>query len=223
MPRTGAFFNTQDLLAAIEASPWASRIDPSVEGVSGDWLHTNSVHRLKGPTCHPSFEAGRFLLSMRHLDALLVYDATQRRIAWASRGSWAQQHDAQQGPSGRLWLFDNRGPGEGRSQVLALDPANPARVVWSWGAEEGLHSEVLSAVQELPGGHVLVTESTAGRCLEVNPGGRVLWTYTHPETVVGPDGLVVAAVLSFRWLPPDHTTIRALGLPSQAPATTKPL
>lgn len=219
----GRLLDTHDLLAALEASPWASWIDPAVEGVPGDWLHTNSVHRLKGPAYHPSFEAGRFLLSMRHLDALLVYDATERRMVWASRGVWARQHDAQQGPSGRLWLFDNRGAGKGHSQVLALDPAQPARVVWRWGAEEGLHSQVLGAVQELPGGHVLVTESTAGRCLEVTPDGRVVWTYTHPETVAGPKGPLMAAVFSCRWLPPDHATIQALSLPGQAPATTKPL
>jgi hypothetical protein len=84
-----------------------------------------------------------------------------------------------------------------------------------------LHSEVLGAVQELPGGHLMVTESTAGRCVEVDPTGRVVWSYTHPEVVPSPQGPLVAAVFACRWLAPDAPSIEALDL--YAPATTKPL
>ncbi len=217
----GALREEHSVLAALAASPWADWIDPTVEGLDGDLLHTNSLHRLAGAAYHEAFQPGRFLLSLRHLDALVVYDVDAERIVWASRGPWARQHDAQQGPSGRLWLFDNRGAGDERSRVLALDPSEPARVVRSWGADEGLHSHVLGAVQELPGGHLLITESTAGRCVEVDGEGRVVWAYVNPETArVGGEDLR-AAIFACRWLAPDDPALRALD--QRAPASTKPL
>ena len=208
----GSLLAQHSLLAALETSPWRGWIDPDVEGIRGYLLHTNSLHRLVAPGYHPAFQPGRFLLSMRHLDALLVFDPGAGGFVWASKGAWSRQHDAQQGPSGRLWVFDNRGAGDERSRVLGLDPSQPTKVVRSWGADEGLHSAILGAVQELPGGHLLVTESMTGRCVEVDGTGQVVWEHVNPERVQQGDETLQAVIFACRWIPETSPVVHSLGL-----------
>lgn len=174
------------VLAALSASPWASLLDRAPAD-AGDLLHTNAVFPLDG-------EPKRVLLSLRHVDALVVLDLEEGRVVWAGSGGWVRQHDAEITPSGALMLFDNRGAPGGTSRVLQLEPFGP-RVTWSWAGPPGqpLHSDVLGAAQELPNGNVLVTESTRGRAMEVTRGGDVVWIYDNPE-VTGPDGAYVAAI-----------------------------
>lgn len=190
------------VLRALAASPWAWLLDRSpVDG--GDPLHTNALFPLDAVPGEPAGK-GRVLLSMRHLDALAVLDLDEERIVWAATGSWHRQHDAEIAASGHLLLFDNQGGPDETSRVLALRPwtLEPA---WTFSGVRGdrpLESRVLGAVQELPNGHLLVTESTHGRVLEVTPRGEVVWEFHNPRTV-GPDAAYVAAVFEMVRLPAE--------------------
>lgn len=182
------------VLAALARSPWGELALPP-EG-SGDVLHTNSLHRLPD---------GRFLVGSRVHGFFATLDPASGALTGLTRGPWRRQHDVEQGPSGRIWLFDNQGAGEGRSRVLAL--AGDGVPAWSWGAEQGLWSEVLGTVQELPDGSVLITESTRGRAVQVAPDGRILWDYRSPHT----HGDRVAALFeAVRVVPPDTLSVQAL-------------
>jgi len=179
---TGEERRRWSVLEAVQRSAWPQWAQPAAD--SGDVLHTNSLHLLAD---------GELLLGSRVHDALLRFDSATGQVTWAATGPWRRQHDAEMGPSGRLWLFDNQGPGEGRSRVLALDPRG-SEVLWSWGAAEGLFSEVLGAVQELDDGSVLITESTRGRALQVAPDGSVLWDYRSPYVREGQVAALLEAV-----------------------------
>jgi hypothetical protein len=179
------------VLAALSASRWRSLLDGAPVD-PGDPLHTNALFPLDGD---------RVLLSLRHVDALVVLDLAQERIVWAGTGPWVRQHDAEIAPSGAMMLFDNRGGPGGTSRALAIEPFG-RRITWSYGGPPGrpLSSDVLGAVQELPTGNVLITESTRGRAVEVTREGDVVWMYDNPE-VTGPDGAYVAAIFEMVRLP----------------------
>ncbi|MCB9683867.1 MAG: hypothetical protein H6735_02350 [Alphaproteobacteria bacterium] len=196
------------VLAALAASPWAGLLQRSApEG--GDPLHTNALAPITSPV-RPTevFRPGRVVLSFRHLDAIGVLDLDEGRLVWAATGDFDHQHDAELTPSGALQLFDNRGGPDHASRVLVLDPTT-MEPRWTWAGQPGLplRSDVLGAVQELPNGNRLVTESTRGRAVEVTPDGDVVWEYHNPRSA-GPDGDWVAAIFEIErigerlpWLP----------------------
>ncbi len=60
--------------------------------------------------------------------------------------------------------------------MVAIDPETQ-EIVWSYGttADQPLYSKTCGLAQGLPNGNVLVTETNAGRALEVDRNGRIVW------------------------------------------------
>ena len=118
---------------------------------------------------------------------LVVMDLESDTIVWALRGSWRRQHDAKMLPNGHILLFDNEGGlmKHGRSRVLEIDPRT-AGIVWSFCGTDSnpLDSEIRGGAQRLIGGNTLISESTAGRILEVTPDGSTVWEYVNPLVAV---------------------------------------
>ncbi len=170
-----AMANTKNTRLA-DAVPASNRLDP---------LHSNSLDVLTEQTAHfiPGAKPGNVLLSLRNLDMLVVMDLESETIVWALRGSWRKQHDAKMLPNGHILLFDNQGGlmKHGRSRVLEIDPRT-ASVVWSFCGTDSnpLDSEIRGGAQRLIGGNTLISESTAGRILEVTPDGSTVWEYVSP-------------------------------------------
>ncbi len=155
-----------------------------------DALHSNSLDVLNEQNAHfiPGAKAGDVLLSFRHLNMLAVMDLDKDIIVWALRGSWQGQHDAKLLDNGHILLFDNDGGlmQHGKSRVLEIDPLTGG-VVWSFDGSDSDpldSSENRGGAQRLPGGNTLISESTAGRILEVTPDGSVVWEYVNPLHVV---------------------------------------
>ncbi len=173
-------------------SPWAGW----VAGRSGDVLHTNTVEIL-GPEAigvHPEFVAGRLLLSHRNISALSVLDPETGALVWALRGGFRRQHDPTVTPDGRLLVFDNAGWGRERARVVEVDP-DDGHVRWQWPTdpEQALRSDILGAISVLPGGHLVVTESEAGRAVEITEDGQIVWAWHSPHRA-GSSGEYVAAL-----------------------------
>jgi hypothetical protein len=195
LDRDGTEVRRVSILAALLDSPWASWLDASRER-GGDLLHTNTLEVL-GPrdvAVHPAFTEGRLLLSFRTLSALAVLEPSTGELVWALRGDFRKQHDPTVTTDGRLLLFDNAGQGRDRARVLQVDPDSGA-ALWQWPpeGEPQLSSYTLGAVSELAGGHLLVTESEAGRAIEITPDGEVVWEWHSPHRA-GDDGEFVAAL-----------------------------
>lgn len=171
------------VLEALKGSRWAALLGRAPPD-TGDLLHTNALYPLDEmpPDSSGLMGPGRVLLSMRHIGALAVLDLDRKELLWASVGSWQKQHDAELTPTGAMMLFDNRGGVRGTSRVLMMDPWT-MRIRWMYAgtAERPLLSEVLGSSQELPGGNLLITESTRGRAIEVTPDGDVVWEFRNPE------------------------------------------
>ncbi len=181
----GKELSSHSILKAIAANKEMRLADAVPFNDRADPLHTNSIFVLDAQTARfiPNAKPGNVLLSVKHLDMLVVMDLEADGIVWALRGSWRAQHDAKMLPNGHILLFDNQGglAKHGPSRALEIDPGTGG-VVWSFGGSEGepLDSDNRGAVQRLKDGNTLIGESAGGRILEVTPNGSVVWEYVHP-------------------------------------------
>ena len=170
------------LLEAFENSPHRDLI---FEGKrkTGDLFHTNTVTVLDGriEARSPPFAKGRVLTSMNALGVLAVVDLPSRSIVWVRKTPPIGQHDPQILANGNLLLFENHEK-SGHSRVVEIDPVD-FETRWSYGGsnEQPLYSKFLGAVQRLPNGNTLITESDAGRAVEVTREGQIVWQFYNPR------------------------------------------
>ncbi len=143
-------------------------------------FHTNHVETFDGSRAalSPLFRAGNLLVSIRNLNVIAIVDGSTERIVWLwGPGNLTYQHDPRLLENGDILVFDN---GTARSQVIEVDPRTD-RVVWRWAPPSGFFSEIQGAVQRLPNGNTLVTESGAGRAYEIDRSGNVVWSFANPD------------------------------------------
>ncbi len=196
------------LIDAIERSPYKPQLWSIGYYTLEDPLHTNAVDVLSAEDAEalsrgiPAAEAGQVLLSFRELGGgtIALLDVEQEEIVWAQHGAWRSQHDPDILPNGNIMMFDNLGNfgANGRSRVIEIDPATTG-IVWQYGGteDEQLHSIIRSSIDPLPNGNVLITESDAGRLLEVTREGDIVWEYINPIRVTDDDGESLIPITSW--------------------------
>ena len=199
------------LLEAMRRSRFAGLLEPMLR--RGDVLHSNAVEVLDGRFADrsPLFAAGNVLISLREVDVLLILDPARREVLWAQRGPWNAQHQPTMVEPGRILLFDNRG-WHGRSRVIEVDPLldderadeRVDEITWQYAADppELFSSAQAGAVQRLPGGTTLITESERGRAFEVTREGEIVWELLSPHRAGAEDELVATLFEVIR-LPED--------------------
>ncbi len=190
------------LLEAFLDSPYAGLLRPMPD--SGDIFHTNTVQLLEGALggIVPGFPAGSVLVSLREVDVVALVDLDRPTVLWARRDGWDAQHQPELLPSGRILLFDNRGA-DGDSRVIELEPLS-GRIDWQYLGEPGrpLRSPEAGTVQRLANGNSLITESEAGRAIEITPAGEIVWELASPHRA-GPNGRLVATLFEVLRLPAE--------------------
>lgn len=170
-------------------------------GVSGDVLHSNTVHVINESfAARHGISAGGLMVCLRHLDLVAVIDPDVGKIVWATTGPWHFPHDPDPLHNGRILIFDNvyaRGS-TGGSRVIEFDPAD-GTVHWAYaGTErEPFQSDIRACSQLLPNGNVLIAESDYGRLLEVTHEGQIVWEYVNPVRG-GQNGELVPIVCGVR-------------------------
>ncbi len=193
----GKSFSVLDAFAGTEfADAWRSRRK------SGDLLHTNAIEILDGRVADrvPELRRGHLLLSIPIPELVVVVDPESEKVVWARK--FRSLHDVQIVGDGTFLAFDNRGAG-GDSRALEMDPAT-MDVAWEYrgSQQEPLVSYLMGAVQRLPSGNTLVTESEGGRVIEVTPDGRIVWEFYTPHRA-GDDGEFIASICRMKRLPRD--------------------
>jgi hypothetical protein len=143
---------------------------------------------------------------MRSRQALALLDFEEERIVWASCGPFRYQHDPDPMDNGHVMVFDNRGHVGvgGPSRVIQYDPATEA-IHWSYAGDEDtpLYSRLRSAQQVLPNGNLLITESGAGRILEVTRDGELVWEFRNPVDLDGDKSMTPIVCVAERFQPAD--------------------
>jgi hypothetical protein len=165
----------------------------------GDVLHANSVRVLTRALApkFPQWKPGQVLISFRSLDALAVIDPGTGAAAWAARGMWRGQHDAQFLDNGHLLLFDNLGHAAGAC-VLEIDPRGESVPWWyAEGADGALMALSRGSCQRLPNGNTLIVDPDRARIFEVSPARRTVWECYCPHPSVTSARRYSAAQLPF--------------------------
>ncbi len=175
-----------------------------------DLFHGNSIETIDRPDLtgrHPIFEPGNVLVSLRHLDRVVVLNVPRREPVWAwGEGELLGPHDARLLGNGNILVFDN-GVGRGWSRIVELDPV-AGRIVWEYRASppEDFFSLRRGSSQRLPNGNTLICSSDQGRAFEVTPQGRIVWDFLTPHRI---EGRRAALVRMVRYPPAWIEAIRA--------------
>ncbi len=154
--------------------------DPAGTPPELDILHANHVEVLDGRHADrsPLYAAGNLLVCLRTLDLVAILDGRTSEILWLWGISTLQRpHHPTMLPDGHVLLFNN---GVAESETLEVDPMS-GRVVWSCRPGPEFFTRTRGAAQRLPNGNTLLTESEKGLVREVDPGGRVVWSFANPD------------------------------------------
>ena len=179
--------------------------------ITPDVLHTNTVEILDGRLGDGEFPfvPGHALVSMLGIDSIGVVDLAQKEFTWfMGMGSlWRWQHEPKSLDNGNMLIFANYGlhfPEIESSQILELDPyTHEIKWVYEGDPPEEFFTATCGAVQRLPNGNTLITESDKGRAFEVTPGGEIVWEFYNPAQIDGGDSVLVATLFEVVRLPPD--------------------
>ena len=162
----------------------------------------------------PGVAAGDLLVSLRQLHMLAIIGRQSRSIEWYQVGPWVRQHDAIITPDGMIEVLNN---GDTRiavdgvigSSIMRLDPATGvADTVYPQPGQRRFFTRIMGAQQLLPNGNRLITESMAGRLLEVDASGNTVWEYVKPF-----DSTHAAILQSAKRYPPGFFTVRDWSCP----------
>ena len=158
-------------------------------------VHANKVAELSADkaAAFPLFSSGDLALSMRNLNLVIVIDPETKEIKWHQTGPWLRQHDPEFRTDGRISIFNNNVyrthyQRNGHvdlsmpwaSNIIAIDPVTRQTEVL-FGQKPG--QEMLTVIRGqhelLEDGGMLIIEFDAGRVLEVNAGGDIVWDYVN--------------------------------------------
>ena len=186
----GEVLNELDVLDVLYANglqryiPKGSAYPPP--SMPDDITHLNDVEPLEASMAgeYPLFASGDLLISIHHLDLVLVLDPRSKQVKWHASEPFIQQHDPDFWGSGWIGVFDNnrdgtrRGTMLGGSRIVLLQPhTDSLKIIFPTELSEPFYTKVQGEWQQLENGNLLLTESQAGRVVEVAPDGRTVWEW----------------------------------------------
>jgi len=206
---TGEERSKVSLAHAFMDSPYADLFYAVPSFATADPLHTNSVQFLT-PALAERFapaqgRAGQVLLSFRHPGAVALVDPDSGTMNWSIKGPWLGQHYPRINRAGHFTLFDNLGHFEkgNRTRILEVDPTDQRIVArYTGDAAHPFDSGLRGAVEELPNGNWLITESDGGRLLEV-ADGEIVWEFVNPVRAGDQDQYIPVVSAAQRVAPED--------------------
>ncbi|MFC1597319.1 arylsulfotransferase family protein [Planctomycetota bacterium] len=153
-----------------------------------DLTHMNDVEVLGTELAdqYPLFDAGDILFSLRRTHTVCVIDPDTETVKWLSTGPFMEQHDPDFLGNGWIGILDNNSDGTdatghlGGSRIVAVKPGSgETRVLYPRSGSQHFFTEVAGKFQHFNNGNLLITEATAGRALEVDSEGRLLWEWIN--------------------------------------------
>ena len=160
--------------------------------VTGDTLHLNDVETFPSTLPPGVFRTGDIMVSLRNINAVLVFDPHDLDIKYLSIGGFTRQHDPDFIDGDNISIFDNNriaDPENGQQSRIIIESARSGEsAVYFEGSETApFYTALMGKHQWLDNGNLLITESKKGRVFEVNQSGKVVWEYNNivSEGVVG--------------------------------------
>jgi hypothetical protein len=161
---------------------YMSATEDSSTEVTGDTLHLNDVEIFPSHLRPGVFERGDIMISLRNVNAVLVFNPDTLRIKYLTVGKVIRQHDPDFIDGETISIFDNHniGPeyqGVQSRIVLMSAKVDHFKVVYSGSATQPFFTDIMGKHQWLPNGNILITEATKGRAFEINAQGALVWEY----------------------------------------------
>ena len=194
---TGEVVNEISVLdAVIRDYPGVFYGNATFDVPNGDMIHLNDVEELPRSLADrfPRFSTGDLLVSLRGVSMLLVLNPVTRHVVWTQLGPWIRQHDPDFLPSGHISVFSNNtlDGGEaaaegtempdplGASTILDLDPnTGTTSRVYGGVASQPMYSAFRGKHDVLDNGNLLIVEANAGRVIETNARGEIVWEFIN--------------------------------------------
>ena len=199
----GSEIRQVSVLKSIENSNYAPVLN-KMKKRRGDILHTNTIEVLDGRLEHrcPAFREGNVMICIPKLDLVCVVDLDIESVVWVLSGLWRSPHQPTVLQNGNMIIFDNWGNG-GKSRVIEFDPFSQ-EVFWIYSGdpELPLYSLTCGSCAQLPNGNILISESDAGRALEVTPDKTIVWEFLNPNRA-GDNNELIATIFEAIRLGPD--------------------
>jgi hypothetical protein len=178
-------------------------------------VHLNKIAELPSAIAgdFPMFEAGDLALSSRDQNLVMVVDKNADKVKWWRIGPWARQHDPEFKAGGTLVIFNNNtyepadAPRRGSqwpTNILEIDPATGHhRVLFGGKPGEEMMTVVRGKVELTRQGGMLLTEFEAGRVLETDASGKIVWEYVRHH-----NAKEVTELTEARVYPADYFTVQ---------------
>lgn len=155
--------------------------------LNGDITHLNDVEPLQKSIAkeYSLFEQGDLLVSLRYLNLVFVMNPDTKKIKWFTTDPFIAQHDPDFIGDGWIGIFDNNrdynnGRVLGGSRIVTVRPQDGIRKVrFPKEQSEPFYTSLRGKWQQLANGNLLLTESQAGRVVEVNSDGETVWEWVH--------------------------------------------
>jgi hypothetical protein len=169
---------------------YKSGYDGLLRQYNNDILHLNDVEvlseQLEG--VFDLFQAGDIMVSMRHINTVMVIDGKTEKIKWSLTHPFLSQHDPDFTEDGYITAFDNHSDYRGHefrkqgSRIVRIEPSTKkVTTLYGWKEDQHFFTEIGGIHQNLPNGNILITESTAARVFEVTADGQVVWSWIAPR------------------------------------------
>jgi hypothetical protein len=168
---------------------YMSSIDNLSTQSTGDTLHVNDIEVFPKSMKSDIFKPGDIMVSMRNVNAILVFDPKTLVVKAITVGHFVRQHDPDFVDGSTITVFDNNNiqadPVHGSSRIVQYSfKTGQQRILFEGDAAHPFYSNFLGKHQHLGNGNILVTEATRGRAFEINPEGQLVWEYRN---VIGPN------------------------------------
>jgi len=158
--------------------------------VTGDTLHLNYVELFPSTLPAGVFKPGDVMISLRNINAIIVFDSRDWRAKFTSIGALLRQHDPHFVDGNTISVFDNNNlavwtknetlpDSAGHYSRIATLSATTGRVEtrYTGTRERPFFTDIMGQHQLLPNGNTLVTETIAGRVFELDRDANIVWEY----------------------------------------------
>jgi hypothetical protein len=196
--------------------------------VTGDTLHLNDVDIFPSTLRPGVFKAGDVMVSLRNINAIIVFDPADWSVKFTSVGALLRQHDPIFVDGNTISVVDNNNlcvwRGEsypdpvGRYSRIATISATTGKVTTRYTGTPGepFFTDIMGQHQLLPNGNTVVTETIAGRVFELDRGQKIVWEYFN---IIG-DGLL-GVIADAQRLPPELDEAFFTNVASRCEASTR--
>lgn len=150
--------------------------------VTRDTLHPNDVETFPSSLAPGIFAPGDVMISLRNINAIIVFDPKSKAIKYQNIGQFLRQHDPDFIDGTTISVFDNNNlspDSKGHySRIVMLSAVDDSVEVKFTGTDhQPFFTDIMGKHQWLPNGNILITDARSGRVFEVDERDIIIWEY----------------------------------------------